>query len=238
MADNFDDREYFEDNIIPEKYENGSENDLWSIFKIMGEFVEGYDRLLKIGPCVTIFGSARMKEGDKHYDMATKTAHEITKKGFGVITGGGPGIMKAANKGARLGEGKSVGLGINLPFEQGPNEYVDPQYLIDFNYFFARKVMFVKYAQGFIVFPGGLGTLDEFFEALTLIQTRKITRFPVILIGKDYWEGLIDWLKNTLLEQGTISPEDLNLFHLTDDYMEAVHKICEYYQKHTLRPNF
>lgn len=231
-------RPFVDDNIIPDKYESGSENDLWSIFKIMGEFVEGYDKLLKIGPCVSIFGSARMKEGDDFFEMATETAFEITKKGFGVITGGGPGIMKAANKGARDGEGKSVGLGIQLPFEQGPNEYVDPKYLIDFNYFFARKVMFVKYAQGFIVFPGGYGTLDELFEALTLIQTRKISRFPIILIGKSYWSGLIDWIKNTMLKEGTVSEEDLDLFHLTDDGMEAVDIICDFYQKHKLSPNF
>ncbi len=228
----------YQDNIIPDKYESGAEKDIWSIFKIMGEFVEGFDNLLRIGPCVSIFGSARVKEGNTYFDMATETAYEITKKGFGVITGGGPGIMKAANKGARLGEGKSVGLAINLPFEQGPNEYVDPQYLMEFNYFFARKVMFVKYAQGFIVFPGGLGTLDEVFEALTLIQTRKVTPFPVILMGTEYWDGLIDWIEDTLLEEKMISPEDLDLFHLTDDITDAVNIICEYYEKHTLKPNF
>lgn len=228
----------YQDNIIPDKYESGAEKDIWSIFKIMGEFVEGFDNLLRIGPCVSIFGSARVKEGDTYFNMATETAYEITKKGFGVITGGGPGIMKAANKGARLGEGKSVGLSINLPFEQGPNEYVDPQYLMEFNYFFARKVMFVKYAQGFIVFPGGLGTLDEVFEALTLIQTKKITRFPVILMGSEYWDGLMDWIEDTLIEEEMISPEDLDLFHLTDDISEAVNIICEFYQKHTLKPNF
>ncbi len=241
MSDSFDQdhsEKKFQNNIIPDKYEKGTERDLWSIFKIMGEFVEGYDHLLRIGPCVSIFGSARMKEGQPYFNMATETAYEITKKGFGVITGGGPGIMKAANKGARLGEGKSVGLAINLPFEQGPNEYIDPQYLLEFNYFFARKVMFVKYAQGFIVFPGGFGTLDEVFEALTLIQTHKINRFPVILMGTEYWGGLMDWLKNTLLEEEMISPEDLDLFHLTDDTTEAVNIICEFYQKHSLKPNF
>lgn len=224
--------------VIPDRYEHGTESDLWSVFKIMGEFVEGYDKLLKIGPCVSVFGSARMKEGDPYFEMATDTAYKLTRKGFGVITGGGPGIMKAANKGARKGEGKSVGLNINLPFEQGPNEYVDPKYLIDFNYFFARKVMFVKYAQGFVVFPGGFGTLDEFFEAMTLIQTRKITRFPVILVGTQYWAGLVDWIKNTLIEEGTVSPEDLDLFHLTDDVDDAVDRICTFYQKRKLSPNF
>jgi uncharacterized protein (TIGR00730 family) len=223
---------------IPENFSNGHDEDLWSIFKIMGEFVEGYDKLFKIGPCVSIFGSARSRPGDKYYELARKTAREITYKGFGVITGGGPGIMEAANKGAAEGSGKSVGLGINLPFEQGVNEYVDPDYIINFNYFFARKVMFVKYAQGFIVFPGGFGTLDEFFEAMTLIQTQKITRFPVVLVGSEYWKGLIDWIKGTMVDQGTISREDVNLFQLTDDHEEAVNIIYSFYQKHSLSPNF
>ena len=223
---------------IPEHFTSGHDEDLWSIFKIMGEFVEGYDKLFKIGPCVSIFGSARSKPGDKYYELARKTAREITKKGFGVITGGGPGIMEAANKGASEGSGKSVGLGISLPFEQGVNEFVDPDYIINFNYFFARKVMFVKYAQGFVVFPGGFGTLDEFFEAMTLIQTQKITRFPVVLVGSDYWKGLIDWIKDTMVEHSTISKEDVNLFQITDDYKEAVDVIYSFYQKHSLGPNF
>ncbi len=223
---------------IPEQFDRGHEKDLWSIFKIMGEFVEGYDKLFRIGPCVSIFGSARSKPGDKYYEIARKTAREITLKGFGVITGGGPGIMEAANRGAAEGSGKSVGLGINLPFEQGVNEYVDPDYIINFNYFFARKVMFVKYAQSFIVFPGGFGTLDEFFEAMTLIQTQKITRFPVVLIGSEYWNGLINWIKDTMVENSTISEEDTDLFQLTDDYKEAVDIIYEFYQKHALSPNF
>lgn len=223
---------------IPEHFADGHDEDLWSVFKIMGEFVEGYDKLFKIGPCVSIFGSARSKPGDPYYEIARKTAREITKEGFGVITGGGPGIMEAANKGAAEGSGKSVGLGIDLPFEQGVNEYVDPDYTINFNYFFARKVMFVKYAQGFIVFPGGFGTLDEFFEAMTLIQTQKITRFPVVLVGTEYWKGLIEWIKKTMVEESTISKEDVNLFQLTDDYKEVVKIICEYYEKHTLSPNF
>lgn len=224
--------------IVPEKFEKERDTDLWSIFKIMGEFVDGYDKLFKIGPCVSIFGSARTKPGDKYYEMASKTARLITKKGFGVITGGGPGVMEAANRGANEGEGKSVGLGIDLPFEQGVNEFVDPDYTIKFHYFFARKVMFVKYAQGFIVFPGGFGTLDEFFEAMTLIQTQKITRFPVVLIGQDYWSGLIDWIKDTMIGRGMISSGDINLFHLTDDYTEAVDIVCDFYKKHTVSPNF
>ncbi len=223
---------------IPEKFEQGHSDDVWSIFKIMGEFVEGYDKLFKIGPCVSIFGSARTKPGSRYYDLAVETAEEITEQGFGVITGGGPGIMEAANKGAAREKGKSVGLGISLPHEQGMNAYVDPDFGIDFNYFFARKVMFVKYAQGFIVFPGGFGTLDEFFEAMTLIQTNKVSRFPIILMGSDYWEGLVDWIKNTMIEHGTISPGDLDLFSLTDDPKEAVETICSFYRKHAVSPNF
>lgn len=223
---------------VPETFDQGLDNDIWSIFKIMGEFVEGYDKMFKIGPCVSIFGSARTNPGDHYYELARKTAREITRKGFGIITGGGPGIMEAANRGAREGEGKSVGLGIDLPFEQGVNEYVDPDYVLKFKYFFARKVMFVKYAQGFIVFPGGFGTLDEFFEAMTLIQTQKINRFPVILIGKEYWSGLIDWIRTEMLTEGTISEDDVDLFHLTDDYSEAVQIICEFYRQNTLSPNF
>lgn len=224
--------------IAPENFDQTHHEDVWSIFKIMGEFVEGYDKLFKIGPCVSIFGSARSQPDNKYYKMAEKTAKKITEKGFGVITGGGPGIMEAANKGAREGKGKSVGLGISLPFEQGVNEFVDPDYVIDFNYFFARKVMFVKYAQGFIVFPGGFGTLDEFFEAMTLIQTNKVSRFPVILVGTDYWKGLVGWIKKTMVDNKTISPDDVDLFKVTDDCDEAVDIICEFYKKHSLSPNF
>jgi len=223
---------------VPEKFDDTHSGDVWSIFKIMGEFVDGYDKLFKIGPCVSIFGSSRMEEGDKYYEMARSTAEQVTEQGFGVITGGGPGVMEAANKGAQEGKGKSVGLGITLPHEQGLNPYVDNDYVINFNYFFARKVMFVKYAQGFIVFPGGFGTLDELFEALTLIQTKKITIFPIVLIGSEYWQGLIDWIKETMVERGTISPDDVGLFHLTDDPEQAVRIICDFYQKHTLSPNF
>lgn len=223
---------------VPENFDDSHDSDVWSIFKIMGEFVEGYDKLFKIGPCVSIFGSSRMVEGDKYYEMARYTSKRITEKGFGVITGGGPGAMEAANKGAQEGKGKSVGLGILLPHEQGVNSYVDHDYVINFNYFFARKVMFVKYAQGFIVFPGGLGTLDEFFEAMTLIQTKKISAFPLVLIGKEYWKGLVDWIKDTLVKNGTISEEDVDLFSLTDDPDEAVDIVCDFYQKHTLSPNF
>jgi uncharacterized protein (TIGR00730 family) len=223
---------------IPDKYREDISNDIWSVFKIMGEFVEGYDKLLKIGPCVSIFGSSRLKPGDLYYEKAVDTAYKLTQMGFGIITGGGPGIMEAGNKGARRGNGKSVGLNIELPFEEVPNNFIDPHFSINFNYFFARKVMFVKYAQGFVVFPGGLGTLDEFFEALTLMQTNKISKFPVLLIGKEYWAGLMDWIKNTMMTYGTVSENDMELFHLTDDIDEAVSVICKFYEEHELSPNF
>jgi uncharacterized protein (TIGR00730 family) len=223
---------------IPDKYREDISNDIWSVFKIMGEFVEGYDKLLKIGPCVSIFGSSRLKPGDLYYEKAVDTAYKLTQMGFGIITGGGPGIMEAGNKGARQGNGKSVGLNIELPFEEVPNNFIDPHFSINFNYFFARKVMFVKYAQGFVVFPGGLGTLDEFFEALTLMQTNKISKFPVLLIGKEYWAGLMDWIKNTMMTYGTVSENDMELFHLTDDIDEAVSVICKFYEEHELSPNF
>jgi uncharacterized protein (TIGR00730 family) len=223
---------------VPDSYDLTSQADLWSIFKIMGEFVDGYDRMLKIGPCVSIFGSARLKPDNKYYQMATDLASKLTDMGFGIITGGGPGIMEAGNKGATEAKGKSVGLCIDLPFEEKANPFVDPRYTITFNYFFARKVMFIKYAQSFVVFPGGFGTLDELFESLTLIQTHKISRFPVILVGTEFWGGMIDWLKNTLVENGTISPNDLHLFRVTDDLDEVVTIIEEFYTDRIMRPNF
>ncbi|MBO6571576.1 MAG: TIGR00730 family Rossman fold protein [Balneola sp.] len=223
---------------IQRQYEEGSNKDIWSVFKIMGEFVEGFDTLYKVGPCISIFGSARTKPGDKYYELAVETAKLITEKGFGVITGGGPGIMEAGNKGAADGNGRSVGLGIELPFEQGMNEFVNKDYSVDFNYFFVRKVMFVKYAQGFIVFPGGFGTLDELFESLTLIQTHKISKIPIILFGSDYWAGLVDWINTTMKESGTISEKDSDLFHVTDSKEEAVKIICDFYEKKEPKPNF
>jgi uncharacterized protein (TIGR00730 family) len=226
------------DQLVPQNFEPTHAEDSWSIFKIMGEFIEGYDKLFKIGPCVTLFGSARLKGDNPYYNMAVELTEKITQKGFGVITGGGPGIMEAANKGARQSRGKSVGLGISLPLEQGFNQFVDDNYTIDFNYFFVRKVMFVKYAQGFIVFPGGFGTLDEFFEAITLIQTHKVSRFPVIMVGSDYWEGLVEWIKEALITNETIAPEDVDIFHLTDDVDEAVEIISHFYEKNKLKPNF
>lgn len=241
MADSTNDRPTNNQKLvdkIPDQYEERIQNDLWSVFKIMGEFAEGYDKLLRIGPCVSIFGSSRLKEDSAYYQMATRISYELTRMGFGVITGGGPGVMEAGNRGAQLGEGKSVGLCISLPFEEEPNRYVDDAYTIKFNYFFARKVMFVKYAQGFVVFPGGLGTLDEFFEALTLIQTEKINPFPVVLVGTEYWSGLVTWMKETMVANGTISDSDMDLFHLTDDEDEAVTVIHDFYKKHKLEPNF
>lgn len=214
-------------------------NDSWAIFKIMAEFVDGYETLSKIGPCVSIFGSARTKSDHKNYHLADELAFQICKKGYGVITGGGPGIMEAANKGAHRAGGKSVGLNIELPFEQNNNPYIDKDKNLNFDYFFVRKVMFVKYAQGFVVLPGGFGTLDEFFEAVTLIQTHKIGRFPIVLMNKKFWGGLIDWIKDTMIEQNkNASAEDLNIFYLADEVEEAVEYIDSFYSKYLLKPNF
>lgn len=214
-------------------------HDSWEIFKIMGEFVEGFERLSRIGPCVSIFGSARTNLDSKYYTLAEELAFQLTQKKFGVITGGGPGIMEAGNKGAKRGGGKSVGLNILLPFEQEPNIYIDKDKIINFDYFFVRKVMFMKYAQGFIVLPGGYGTLDEMFEALTLIQTKKSGKFPVILLGNKFWSGLIDWIKDILLdEEKYIDSEDLDLIKIVDSPEEAVKQIDEFYNKYHLKPNF
>ncbi|MBD81606.1 MAG: TIGR00730 family Rossman fold protein [Crocinitomicaceae bacterium] len=213
-------------------------NDSWQIFKIMSEFVDGFEKLSKIGPCVSIFGSARTSPDHKYYQMTVDIGKRLTEEGFGIISGGGPGIMEAANKGASLGGGKSVGLNIDLPFEQHNNPYIDDDKLITFDYFFIRKLMFVKYAQGFIVMPGGFGTLDEFFESLTLIQTQKIGRFPIVLVGKSFWEGLLDWVKTTMLNEENISEKDLELFRVVDSSEEAVQCIIEFYTKYLLRPNF
>jgi len=213
--------------------------DSWQIFKIMAEFVEAFEKLGKIGPCVSIFGSARTKPDNQYYILAEEIAFKLTQKGYGVITGGGPGIMEAANKGANKGGGMSVGLNIELPHEQYSNPYIDVDKLISFDYFFVRKVMFMKYAQGFIVLPGGFGTLDELFEALTLIQTRKVAAFPVILVGKNYWGGLIEWIKSSLLEQEkNISEIDLELVILVDTADEAVMNIEKFYSKYLHKPNF
>jgi len=213
-------------------------NDSWAIFKIMGEFVSGFEKMSVIGPCVTIFGSARTKLGDTYYDLAVTIAKKVSEAGYGIITGGGPGIMEAGNKGAHLAGGTSVGLNIELPFEQHDNPYIDDDKSLDFDYFFVRKVMFVKYSQGFVVMPGGFGTLDELFEAITLIQTNKIGRFPIILVGTIFWQGLMDWINKTMLEAGNISPEDLDLIKMADTPEEVVDIIDAFYKGHTLSPNF
>ncbi len=214
-------------------------NDSWALFKIMAEFVQGYERMSEIGPCVSIFGSARLKPGDQYYELAVRVAEKIVKQGYGVITGGGPGIMEAGNKGANQGGGTSVGLNIELPFEQHDNPYIDPDKNLNFDYFFVRKVMFVKYSQGFVVMPGGFGTLDELFEAITLIQTKKIDKFPIILVGKDFWSGLIDWVKDTLANKfKTVSPEDLDLIEIVDHEDEVIEILDNFYNQYDLSPNF
>ena len=213
-------------------------NDSWAIFKIMGEFVTGFERMSQIGPCVSIFGSARTKPGEPYYELTVDVSEAIAKAGYGVITGGGPGIMEAGNKGANQAGGTSVGLNIELPFEQHDNPYIDSDKVLDFDYFFVRKVMFVKYSQGFVVMPGGFGTLDELFEAITLIQTNKIGTFPIVLVGTDFWGGLIDWIKDTMLEAGNISPNDLDLIKLVDSADEVVEIIDAFYKGRSMSPNF
>lgn len=229
----------------PKKSNNGYDvwqdariKDLWRVFRIMGEFVDGFETLSEVGPCVSIFGSARTKPGHPNYETGRKLAAALVDKGFGIITGGGPGIMESANKGAHEAGGISVGLNIDLPHEQSANPFIDKEHLINFDFFFVRKVMFVKYAQALVVLPGGFGTLDELFESLTLIQTKKATMFPVILMGSAFWSGLIDWIKNTMLEAGNISEKDLELFHVTDDIDEAVEIIASFYEQRRMEPNF
>ena len=233
-----------DENRIREAFKNKNWNEIktedsWAIFKVMSEFVMGFDKLAKIGPCVSIFGSARTKEDNKYYQMAVEIAAKLVRHGYGVITGGGPGIMEAGNRGAMQQGGKSVGLNIVLPFEQSHNIYIDMDKCITFDYFFVRKVMFIKYSQGFIVMPGGMGTLDELFEAITLIQTKKIGRFPIVLVGRSYWEGLMDWIKDVMLgEEHNINPEDLNLINIVDNPTDAVKVIDDFYSKYLLQPNF
>jgi len=223
----------------PKTWNEIKTNDSWAIFKIMSEFVEGYEHLSRIGPCVSIFGSARTKPDHPNYILAEEIAYKLTQNGFGVVTGGGPGVMEAGNKGAHRGKGVSVGLNIDLPFEQHDNPYIDRDKSLDFDYFFVRKVMFVKYSQGFVVMPGGFGTMDELFEAITLIQTKKIGRFPIVLVNRKFWGGLMDWIKGTLLESnGNISEKDLNLFRIVDTADEAVEHFVKFYQKYNLTPNF
>jgi len=214
-------------------------NDSWSVFKIMGEFVDGFENLSKIGPCVSIFGSARTKPDHPHYKLTVDIAEKIVELGFGIITGGGPGIMEAANKGAKNALGPSVGLCIELPFEQTVNKFIDDDKSLDFDYFFVRKVMFMKYAQAFVVMPGGFGTLDELFEALTLIQTIRAEKFPVILVGKSFWDGCITWIKEELLTNNQyISKIDLDLFSVVDSPNEVANILNEFYDKKGFNPNF
>lgn len=233
-----------EDKVIQDKLKQKTwneirTNDSWAIFKIMAEFVNGYEAMGRIGPCVSIFGSARTQPEDPFYLLAEKIAYKISKAGYGVITGGGPGIMEASNKGAHLGGGTSVGLNIELPFEQHYNPYIDRDKNLNFDYFFVRKVMFVKYSQGFVVMPGGFGTLDEMFEALTLIQTKKIAKFPIILVGTAFWSGLIDWVKAVLIErEKTVSEKDLDLFKIVDTEDEVLDVLDKFYKKYDLSPNF
>lgn len=210
----------------------------WLMFKIMSEFVEGFEKLPKVGPCVSIFGSARTKPENPYYNLAVNLASKLCEAGYGVITGGGPGIMEAGNKGAKMVNGKSVGLNIELPLEQKPNEYIDIDKSFDYNFFFVRKVMFVKYAQAFVIFPGGFGTMDELFEVLTLVQTHKIHQIPIILIGTEFWGGLNDWIVKQLKANGYISEGDENLLFTTDNIDEAVSQIQKFYSKELLRPNF
>ena len=214
-------------------------HDSWSVFKIMGELVEGYEKLSQLGPCVSIFGSARTKPEDKYYKKTIEISESIVKLGLGIITGGGPGIMEAANKGAQKAGGVSVGLNIDLPFEQTHNEFIDSDKIIDFDYFFVRKVMFVRYAQAFVVMPGGFGTLDELFEAITLIQTNKIERFPVILYGSDFWSGCVDWIKNTVSKKfNNVSTNEILLFEVVDTKDEIIDILKDFYNDKKFAPNF
>ncbi|MCX6281999.1 MAG: TIGR00730 family Rossman fold protein [Bacteroidetes bacterium] len=212
--------------------------DTWEIFKVMSEMVEGFDKLSKIGPCVSIFGSARIPESNKYYHLAEEIAYLLTKNGFGVITGGGPGIMEAANKGAHFAGGKSVGLNISLPFEQKPNPFIDRTRLLNFDFFYVRKTMFMRYSMGFIALPGGFGTLDELTEAITLIQTHKLVRFPIVLVSREYWQGFTDWIAKKVLPESMISENDLELFTVVDTAEEAVKYITDFYETYALKPNF
>jgi len=233
-----EDIEKLQQSIQPKNWSETISYDTWEIFKVISEMVEGFEKLSRIGPCVSIFGSARTKEGNHYYKLTEEIAYLMTKAGFGIITGGGPGIMEAANKGAHFAGGKSVGLNINLPFEQNPNPFVDRNKLINFNFFYVRKTMFMRYSMGFIALPGGFGTLDELTEAITLIQTHKLVRFPIVLVGRDYWKGLIEWIKSTVLLEKNITAEDLEIFQVVDTAEEAVKCITEFYKTYALKPNF
>ena len=233
------DEDKIKDKMAQKDWNEVRTNDSWAIFKIMSEFVNGYESMARIGPCVSIFGSARTKPDDQYYLLAEEVAFQISKAGYGVITGGGPGIMEAGNKGAHKGGGTSVGLNIVLPFEQHYNPYIDKDKNLNFDYFFVRKVMFVKYSQGFVVMPGGFGTLDELFEAVTLIQTKKIGKFPIILVGTSFWSGLLDWIKTVMIDKHkNANAVDMDLIQIVDTAEEVVAALDKFYKKYNLSPNF
>lgn len=213
-------------------------SDAWRVFKIISEFVDGFESMTNIGPSVSIFGSARLPPASEYYNLALDVAQHIARRGFAIITGGGPGLMEASNKGAQSANGRSCGLSIDLPTEYPTNPFVDSKYNLHFRYFFVRKVMFIRYAQGYVFLPGGVGTLDELFEALTLIQTKKIYPFPIYMMGKAYWKDLIEWLKKIVLAEGCISEEDLQLIRLTDDPEEVANGIERHYQRNKVERNF
>lgn len=223
---------------IPKNSNESSVADSWRVFRIVSELVDGFETMTSIGPSVSIFGSARLPPESPYYQMAVEVAQRIAEKNFAIITGGGPGIMEAANKGAQLAKGKSCGLGIDLPFEAALNTYIDPKFRLQFRYFFVRKVMFIRYAQGYVFLPGGYGTCDELFEALTLIQTKKIHPFPIFLMGTDYWEGMMDWLRKTMLQSTCITQEDLNMIQLINSPEEVANAIERHYQKDRAVRNF
>jgi uncharacterized protein (TIGR00730 family) len=221
------------------KWSESQAHSSWQIFKIMAEFVDGFEKLAKIGPCISIFGSARIKPDDDYYKLACEIAYELAEEGFGIISGGGPGIMEAANKGASEAKAKSVGLNIALPFEQKVNQYVDHDKSLNFEWFFIRKTMFVKYSQGYVMMPGGFGTMDEFYEVLEQVQTGKIARIPMVLVGRKFWQGLIDWMRTSMAETGYyVAPDDLGLFVIVDTAKEVVDYMTDFYTKHKLEPNF
>lgn len=212
--------------------------DSWRVFRIISELVDGFETMINVGPSVSIFGSARLEPSNHYYNLAVETAQCISERGFAIITGGGPGIMEAANKGAQSVGGNSCGLGVDLPMENKLNDYIDRRFRLRFRYFFVRKVMFIRYAQGYVFLPGGVGTLDELFEALTLLQTEKIVEFPIYLMGKTYWEGLIGWLRNTPLSMGCIDERDIERLHITDNPIEVADGIEKHYQRYHAEKNF
>lgn len=215
-----------------------TDTDAWRIWRIVSEFVEGFETMTDIGPSVSFFGSARLLQGTPYYQLTIEVAQQVANRGFAVITGGGPGLMEAANRGAQSVNGRSCGLAVDLPFELEPNGYIDPKYCLEFRYFFVRKVMFMRYAQGYVFLPGGYGSMDELFEALTLIQTKKIHPFPIYLMGVDYWRGLIDWIKGTVMSHGCVSDKDLEIMHITDDPEEVADGIERHYRIHQSQRNF